>query len=79
MIVAKPGKLWLDYGKRIASEEWANKMELHDSVFRNAEGEKKVAQLVKLFIDCGGHRMQLNSVNRERLTDAQKHPEQSLI
>ena len=51
-------------------------MELHDTVFRNEEGERKVAMLVKSFIDLGGHQMQLNAINRERLVDAQKHPEQ---
>lgn len=50
-------------------------MEMHDNVFRNAEGEKKVADLVKLFVLCGGHQLQLNAINRERLLDAQKHPE----
>ncbi|MBQ9760638.1 MAG: pyruvate formate-lyase [Clostridia bacterium] len=50
-------------------------MEIHDTVFRNEEGERKVAMLVKSFIDLGGHQMQLNAVNRERLLDAQKHPE----
>ena len=50
-------------------------MEIHDTVFRNDEGERKVAMLVKSFIDLGGHQMQLNSINRERLLDAQKHPE----
>ncbi len=50
-------------------------MELHDTVFRNEEVEQKVADLVRLFIDRGGHQLQLNSVNRERLLEAQKHPE----
>ncbi len=50
-------------------------MEIHDTVFRNEEGEKKVAMLVKAFIDLGGHQMQLNAVNRDRLLDAQAHPE----
>ena len=50
-------------------------MEIHDNVFRNSEGEKKVAQLVKLFVALGGHQLQLNSINRETLLDAQKHPE----
>lgn len=50
-------------------------IEIHDTVFRNQEGEKKVAMLVKSFIDLGGHQMQINSVNRERLLEAQKHPE----
>jgi len=50
-------------------------MELHDNVFRNQVGEEKVAQLVKLFILSGGHQLQLNAINRDRLLDAQKHPE----
>lgn len=51
-------------------------LELHDTVFRNEEGEKKVAQLVKAFVHLGGHQLQLNAVNRDRLLDAQEHPEQ---
>ena len=56
-------------------------MEIHDNTFRNSDGVKKVAALVKAFIDLGGHQLQLNAVNREVLLDAQKHPEdhQNLI
>ena len=50
-------------------------IEIHDTVFRNEEGEKKVAMLVKSFIDRGGHQMQINAINRDRLLDAQKNPE----
>ena len=50
-------------------------MEVHDTTFRNEDGIKKVAQLVKAFIMLGGHQLQLNSVNRDRLLDAQAHPE----
>ncbi len=50
-------------------------LELHDTVFRNEEGEKKVAQLVKAFILLGGHQLQLNAVNRERLLAAREPPE----
>ena len=50
-------------------------LEFGDNVFRQAESVTKVAQLVKLFIARGGHQMQLNTVNREKLLDAQKHPE----
>lgn len=50
-------------------------MEIHDATFRNEDGIKKVAALVKAFIDLGGHQLQINSINRERLLDAQKHPE----
>ena len=50
-------------------------LELHDTVLRNEDGIKKTAQLVKSFICLGGHQLQLNSINRDRLLDAQKHPE----
>ena len=50
-------------------------LEIHDNVFRNEESEKKVAALIKLFVWRGGHQLQLNAVNRDRLLDAQKHPE----
>ena len=50
-------------------------VEIHDSVLRNDIGIKKTAQLVKTFINLGGHQLQLNSINRDTLIDAQKHPE----
>ena len=50
-------------------------IELHNTVFRNDEGLKKVAMLVKTFIDLGGHQIQLNAINKETLLDAQLHPE----
>ena len=50
-------------------------IEFHDSVFRNDEAITKVAQLVQSFILEGGHQLQLNTVNREQLRDAQAHPE----
>ena len=51
-------------------------LELHDTVFKNAEGIKKVAQLVRTYILLGGHQLQLNAVSRETLLDAQRHPEE---
>ena len=50
-------------------------IEFHDSVFRDNEAIAKVAQLVRSFVVNGGHQLQLNTVNRERMLDAQKHPE----
>ena len=50
-------------------------IEIHDTVFRNDEGEKKVAQLVKSYIDLGGHQIQINAINRDILLDAKKNPE----
>ena len=50
-------------------------LELHDTVFRNAEAVTKVAMLVRSFMMMGGHQLQLNAVNRDTLADAQAHPE----
>ena len=50
-------------------------MEIHDNTFRNDDGIKKVAALVKTYISLGGHQLQLNAINRDVLIDAQKHPE----
>ncbi|MDO5445665.1 MAG: pyruvate formate lyase family protein [Eubacteriales bacterium] len=50
-------------------------IELHDSIFRNDESISKVAMFVKSFFDLGGHQMQINAVNRDKLKDAKLHPE----
>jgi formate C-acetyltransferase len=50
-------------------------LELHDTIFRNAESISKVAALVKSFMDMGGQQLQINAVNREQLIEAKKHPE----
>ena len=50
-------------------------IEIHDSAFAMPDGVEKVAQLVKFFVMRGGHQMQINTINREMLLDAQKHPE----
>lgn len=50
-------------------------LELHDTVFRTEDSIEKVAMLVKSFMDLGGHQLQLNSVNRDTMLEAQKHPE----
>ena len=50
-------------------------MEIHDSTFRNEDGVKKVAALVRAYILNGGHQLQINAVNREKMIDAQKNPE----
>ena len=49
-------------------------IEIHDSAFAQADGVEKVAHLVKFFIDRGGHQLQINTINRETLLDAQKNP-----
>jgi len=50
-------------------------IEFSDSVFTQEESITKVSQLVQLFVLRGGHQLQLNTVNRDRLLDAQAHPE----
>lgn len=50
-------------------------IEFSDSVFSQEEAITKVAQLVRFFVQRGGHQLQLNTVNKDRLLDAQKHPE----
>jgi len=50
-------------------------LELHDTVFRNRESIRKVSSLVKAYMDRGGHQLQINAVNRDRLLDAKQHPE----
>lgn len=51
-------------------------LEIHDTVLRNEMGIRKTAQLVKLFVALGGHQLQLNSLDPDRLREAQKHPEE---
>ena len=50
-------------------------LEFHQSVFADDDGVEKVGALVKSFIDHGGHQLQLNTVNVEKMLDAQKNPE----
>jgi formate C-acetyltransferase len=45
-------------------------------MFRSPESIKKVASLVKTYMDLGGMQMQLNGVNRETMLSAQKYPDQ---
>lgn len=50
-------------------------LEFASSMFKEEDSVKKVAALVKAYIDMGGHQLQLNAVNTEKLKDAQAHPE----
>ncbi len=50
-------------------------LEFHQTLFTDEESVEKVGILVKAFIDKGGHQLQLNAVNVEKLKDAQLHPE----
>ena len=50
-------------------------LEFASSMFQDEESVKKVAALVKAYIDMGGHQLQLNAVNSEMLKVAQENPE----
>ena len=50
-------------------------LEFAAGIFSREENCRKVAMLVKHFIDRGGHQLQLNAVNLEAMKDAQIHPE----
>lgn len=50
-------------------------IELHESIFRNQNSLDKVAQFVQSFMNMGGHQMQINTINRDDLIEAKKHPE----
>ena len=50
-------------------------IELDESIFRNDETIEKLAMLIRNYMRLGGHQLQLNTLNRETLLDAKKHPE----
>lgn len=50
-------------------------LEFHNSMFTDRDCVKKVAMLVKSYVDMGGHQLQLNAVNMDKMIDAQLHPE----
>ncbi len=51
-------------------------MELSDTVFRDEDALRKVAMLIRTFVEVGCQQLQLNTLNVETLKDAQAHPEQ---
>ncbi|MBQ5663168.1 MAG: pyruvate formate-lyase [Bacteroidaceae bacterium] len=50
-------------------------IELDESIFRNDETVEKLAMLIRSYIRMGGHQLQLNTLNKEKLLDAKAHPE----
>lgn len=50
-------------------------LEFQSDMFSDPDSIRKIAMLVKSYIDMGGHQLQLNAVNAEKMRDAQKHPE----
>jgi formate C-acetyltransferase len=49
-------------------------LEIHDTVFNDEANIKKVAGLARAYIQNGGHQLQLNAVNGDKLRAAQKEP-----
>jgi formate C-acetyltransferase len=49
-------------------------MEFSDTIFRSPESVKKVAMFVRTFAQLGCQQLQINTLNREKLLDAKKHP-----
>ena len=50
-------------------------LEFAASMFTEEDSIRKIAQFVKAYIAMGGHQLQLNAVNTQKLLDAQAHPE----
>ena len=50
-------------------------LEFADSIFRHTGGVEKTAALVKAYIGMGGHQLQLNAINVDRLKAAQADPD----
>ena len=50
-------------------------LEFAASMFDSEESIRKIASLVKAFVELGGHQLQLNAVNTETLKAAQANPE----
>lgn len=51
-------------------------LEFDETVFNNQESVSKLGMLVQFYIVSGGHQIQLNTINREKLLDAKKNPDQ---
>jgi len=50
-------------------------LELADAYFRNEEALQKVVKLIQSFVKLGCQQLQLNTLNPDKLRDAQVHPE----
>ena len=50
-------------------------LEFSADMFRDEDSIRKVAMLIKYFVDRRGHQLQLNAVDIDALEDAQKHPD----
>ncbi len=50
-------------------------LEFAESMFADADSVKKIAMLVKSYVDMGGHQLQLNAVNTKLMKEAQENPD----
>ncbi len=50
-------------------------LEFHHSMFKGEDAISKIASFVKSYITLGGHQLQLNAVNLDKLRDAQVNPD----
>ena len=50
-------------------------LEFASTMFADENSVKKIARFVKAYIEMGGHQLQLNAVNTDKLLEAQVHPE----
>ena len=50
-------------------------LEFASGIFKEEESIRKLAMLIKYFIERRGHQLQLNTVNPEKMKDAQKDPD----
>lgn len=50
-------------------------LEFVASMFEDENSIQKIAMFVKSYIEMGGHQLQLNAVNTQKLLDAKEHPE----
>ncbi len=50
-------------------------VKFHPSALASDEDLKKLGALIKTYFACGGKHVQFNVVNKEKVIDAQKHPE----
>ena len=50
-------------------------LEFAAGIFERPDSIRKVAMLIRHFVERGGHQLQLNAVNLDAMRDAQAHPE----
>ncbi len=50
-------------------------LEFAESIWNDESSIEKFSKFIKAFVEMGGHQIQLNSIDIEKLRDAQLHPE----